>query len=106
ARGAAARADEPGPRLHGHDQLRAVSAAQDPVRLGEDGPPGSVSAAGVVDPARGLLRARGIVLETPRNAVPAAEAILRIEAGPSGFRRARLRGLHAKRRREIGRAHV
>src|SRR2546426_604391 len=75
------RADEPVPRVHRNDQLWTLPAPQDPIRPGEDVPPGSASPAGAADPARGVLRARRVVLESPRTALPEAQAVLRPETG-------------------------
>src|SRR5204862_7801309 len=76
------RDDESIHRLYGDDQLRALLAAQDPVRHREDVSLGSSCLGGAAAACRRLLRDGGSLVESAGAAVPEAQTILRAE-GPS-----------------------
>src|SRR5207248_10751193 len=81
ARRAPASGDAPVPAVRADDQLWLLFAPQDPVRCGANVSRGRASPAGPADHAPRRLRDGGAILESPGEAIPEPEAILRVAAG-------------------------
>src|SRR5271157_168152 len=78
--------NKPMVNVYRHDQLWTLSAPQDPPRYSGIVPLGPASHLGPADGTRCQLRHGNTLLESTREAISGAKAILRIQAGTTGRR--------------------
>src|SRR5712692_9279768 len=69
--------EEPGPCLHGNDQLWAVPAPQDPVQSGNSIPPQPIPGSRSADSVGHCVRDGDSLVEASGKAIPELEAFLR-----------------------------